>query len=131
MYGVFQHNLGCLDGWLPFTVAPDVSNQADDYPRLYQSHSLNVQAMCDPDLLFLFVSVAAPGKLNDLRELNHCSDLRAWFNALPNEYYALRDTAYRSLSRRILIFFDTSEMVAAADGIREFYRTFNFYLSQL
>ena len=30
-HGLFRHNLGCLDSWLPFTVAPDVPNQADYY----------------------------------------------------------------------------------------------------
>ena len=52
VYGLFTHNLGCMDGWLPFTTAPDVPNQADYYSGHYQSHGLNVQAMCDPDLLF-------------------------------------------------------------------------------
>ena len=86
-YGLFQHNLGCLDGWLHFTVALDASNQADYYSGHYQSQGLNVQAMCDPDLLFLFVAVAAPGKVNNLRAFNLCSNLRAWCDVLPDEYF--------------------------------------------
>ena len=64
-FGLVKHNIGCLGGWLPFTVAPNVSNQADYFLGHYQSHGLNVRAMCDSDLLFLYIAVAAPGKVND------------------------------------------------------------------
>ena len=59
-YGLFTHNLGCMDGWLPFTTAPDVPNQADYYSGHYQSHGLNVQAMCDPDLFFFVRGCRCP-----------------------------------------------------------------------
>ena len=42
-----------------------VSNQADYFSGHYQAYGLNIQAMCDPDLLFLYVAVAGPGKIND------------------------------------------------------------------
>ena len=67
IFGLFNNALGALDGWLPRTEMPgDVPNQTDYFSGHYQCYGLNVQAMCDPNLLFLYVSVAAPGKVNDI-----------------------------------------------------------------
>ena len=128
-FDLFNYNLGCLDGWLPFTEAPDVPNAADYFSGHYQSYGLNVQALCDPDLLFLFVAVAAPGKVNDWRAVNRCTGLLQWLDSLPLKYYSIADNAY-SLSRRILVPFECPELVATGN-LREFYRTYNYYLSQL
>ena len=38
-------------------------NQADYYSGHYQTHSLNVQAMCNLDLLLLYVAVSVSGKV--------------------------------------------------------------------
>ena len=83
--------------------------------------------MCDPDLLFLYLVVAVPGKVNNLRAFNNCLDPLNWLDALPDKYYTLGDNVY-SLSKQMLIPFDTPELVAAVDHLREYYRTFNFYL---
>ena len=128
-YGLLNYNIGAIDGWLPFTTAPNVPNQADYYSGHYQTHGLNVQAMCDPDLLFLYVSVAAPGKVNDARAFTRCSDLLEWLDSLPEQYFSVGDNAYR-LSLHILTPFDSPEMAAAGLDTTNL-RTFNFYLSQL
>lgn len=53
-FKLFNDNLSCIDGWLPCTKMPrDVDNQADYFSGHYQYHGLNVQALCDPDLMFL------------------------------------------------------------------------------
>ena len=65
----------------------------------------------DPDLLFLYVAVAGPGKTNNARAINRCSDLLEWFESLPGEYYSLGDNAY-CLSLRILIPFTQPEIFA-------------------
>ena len=122
---LFQYNLGCLDGWLPRTEKPkDVPNQTDYFSGHYQCYGLNVQAMCDPDLLFLYVAVAAPGKVNDIRAFGRCTDLLEWLEALPPQYYILTDNAY-PLSDRVLIPFSGTEFWIEAN------RTYNFYLSQM
>ena len=43
----------------------DQVNQTDYFSRHYQAYGLNVQAMCDPDLLFTYIAVASPAKIND------------------------------------------------------------------
>ena len=53
----------------------DVPNQAENFLGHHQSHGLNVQAVCDPDLLSLYVAVDALGKVNDVREFNRCLEL--------------------------------------------------------
>ena len=108
-YGLLQNHLGALDGWLPRVEMPwDVSNQTDYFSGHYQCHGYNVQAMCDLDLLFLYYSVAAPGKTNDIRAFGWCSKLHEWLEALPPQYFISADGAY-PLSRRILIPFGGAE----------------------
>ena len=128
-FDLFKHNVGAVDGWLPFITSPSVPNQADYFSGHYQTHGLNVQAMCRPDLTFDYICVAGPGKTNDNRTMDRCTDLRVWLDIMPNEYYAVADNAY-VLSQWFLIPFTTPELAAAGDQA-EFYRTFNFYLSQL
>ena len=121
VFGLFNHYLGAIDGWLPCTEMPrDVPNQSDYFSGHYQCYGLNVQAMCDPDLLFLFVCVAAPGKVNDIRAFNRCRGLIDWLAILPLQYYTGGDNAY-SLSRRVLVPFNASEL------FNETHRTYNFY----
>jgi hypothetical protein len=80
--------------------------------------------MCDPDLLFLFFEIAAPGKVNNVRAFSRCADLLQWLENLPHEYFLGGDNAY-PLSRRVLIPFSGGEVH------NETNRTYNFYLSQL
>lgn len=124
-FGLFNNHLGALDGWLPRTEMPwDISNQTDYFSGHYQCYGLNVQAMCDPDLLFLYIAVAAPGRTNDIRAYGWCNGLHAWLEALPEQYFISADNAY-PLSKRILIPF------CAGEAWIEHNRTYNFYLSQL
>jgi hypothetical protein len=102
-FGLLNGFLGAIDGWLPRTKRPSgVDNPADYFSGHYQCYGLNVQAMCDPNLLFLFYKIAAPGKVNDVRAFGRCTDLLQWLEDLPYEYFIGADNAY-SLSRRVLI----------------------------
>jgi hypothetical protein len=66
--GLYWGHIGAVNGWLPWTEMPcGVSNQANFYSGHYQAYGLNIQAMCDPDLVFMCVAVAGPGKINDVR----------------------------------------------------------------
>ena len=125
VYKLFDGFLGALDGWLPRTEMPrGVTNQVDYFSGHYQCYGLNVQAMCDPDLVFLYCAVAAPGKVNDIRAFLRCDGLQHWIRSLPEEYYIGADNAY-PLSRKVLIPFSGPELTSEAK------RTYNFYLSQL
>jgi len=123
--GLLEYNLGCIDGWLPRTEMPrNVYNQTDYFSGHYQCYGLNVQALTDPDLVFLYVCVAAPGKVNDIRAFNRCTDLLEWLEALPSQYYIIGDNAY-PLSDRVLIPFSGAEFYVPAN------RTYNYFLCQL
>ena len=122
---LFDGFLGALDGWLPRTEKPrGVTNQTDYFSGHYQCFGLNVQAMCDPDLVFTYYAVAAPGKVNDIRAFRRCDGLQQWIQQLPEQYYIGADNAY-PLSRKILIPFSGPELDSEAR------RAYNFYLSQL
>ena len=117
--------LGALDGWLPRTEKPrGVTNQSDYFSGHYQCFGLNVQAMCDPDLVFMYYAVAAPGKVNDIRAFRRCDGLQHWIQALPDGFYIGADNAY-PLSRKILIPFTGPELDSEPK------RAYNFYISQL
>lgn len=123
--GLFNYHVAALDGWLPRTEMPsDVDNKGDYFSGHYQCFGLNVQAMCGPDLLFLYLCIAAPGKTNDIRAFEWCEGLKSWLDSLPDEYFISADNAY-SLSRRILIPF------SGAEASIDHNRTYNYYLSQL
>ncbi len=124
-YSLFDGYLGSLDGLLQRTEMPfDVTNQVDYFSGHYQCYGLNMQAMCDPDLIFMYAACAAPGKVNDNRAFQRCGGLVSWIDALPDQYFIGADNAY-PLSRKLLIPF------SGAESSIEHHRTYNFYLSQL
>ena len=118
-------HIGAMDGWFPRTEMPgDQVNQTDYYSGHYQAYGLNVQAMCDPNLLFTYIAVAGPGKINDNRAFSHLRDLQNWMQSLPPWCFVSADCAY-GLNRRVMISFTSAEILG------EGYRAYNFYLSQL
>jgi hypothetical protein len=93
--GLYWGHIGAIDGGFPLTVIPHgVSNQANYYSRHYQAYGLNIQAMCDPDLVFMYVAVAGPGKINDVRAFSCCTGLIDWFESLPNWCFVSADNTY-------------------------------------
>ena len=124
-HGLMGGFLGAIDGWLPRIEMPrEVDNQVDYFSGHYQCYGLNIQAMCDPDLIFMFLSVTAPGKVNDVRAFHRCNILLDWLEALPNENFIGGDNAY-PISQKVLIPFSGSEALDD-DNL-----TYNFYFSQL
>jgi hypothetical protein len=99
-----------------------VSNQADYYSQHYQAYGLNIQAIYDPDLAFMYVAVADPGKINDLRAFSCCLGLIDWFESLPDWRFVSADNAY-PLTIKMLVPLNATELWS------ENHRTFNFYLS--
>ena len=118
-------HIGAMDGWFPRTEMPgDQVNQTDYFSGHYQAYGLNVQAMCDPDLLFTYIAVAGPGKINDSRAFSRLRELQNWMQSLPPWCFVSADCAY-GLNRRVMIPFTSAEILG------EGYRAYNFYLSQL
>ena len=100
-------------------------NAADYFGGHYNRFWLNVQAMCDANLQFVYISVvAAPGKMNNNRAFGRLSELRKWLDGLPEEYFVIGDGAY-TLSNKILIPFSGSQKHTTHN------RTYSFYLSQM
>ena len=119
-YGV----VGAIDGWLACTNAPAVLNTVDYFSGHYFRYGLNVQAVCDANLRFIFMTTNSPGKTNDARAYSRCSEFRNWVDNLPEEYFIIGDNAYL-LTNKMLIPF------SGADRFDEYKRTYNFYLCQL
>ena len=123
--GLYWGHIGAIDGWFPRTEMPrGVSNQADYFSGHYVAYGLNIQAMCDPDLLFMYVAVAGPGKINDSRAFSRCTGLIEWFVTLPDWCFVSADNAYPP-TRKMLVPHNATELLS------EYHRTYNFYLSQL
>jgi len=123
--GLYFGVVGAIDGWLCCTDRPsDVTNATDYYSGHYQRFGINVQAMCDANLRFIYVGTAAPGSTNDNRAFSRCLLLRRWIDTLSNEFFIIGDGAY-VVSNRILIPY------SGAQKHTTYKRTYNFYLSQL
>ena len=101
-----------------------VSNQADYFSGHYQAYGLNIQAMCDPNLVFMYVAVAGPGRINDSHAFSRCTGLIEWFETLPDWCFVSADNAY-PLTTKMLMPHNATELSS------EYHRTYNFYLSQL
>mmetsp|Transcript_2840 Transcript_2840/g.5176 ORF Transcript_2840/g.5176 Transcript_2840/m.5176 type:complete len:413 (-) Transcript_2840:41-1279(-) len=123
-FGLMDGFLGAIDGWLCCMEKPTLMNAADYFSGHYQRFGLNVQAMCDANLLFMYVGVAAPGKTNDLRAFNRLIELKNWFDELPPNYFVGGDNAY-PLQNSLLIPF------SGAERFEPYKRSYNFLLSQL
>jgi hypothetical protein len=124
-YQLMDGWLGVIDGWLACTEKSyNTSNQVNYYSGHYQFYGINVQAMCGPNLIFLFLGIAAPGKVNNMRAFSRCDQVLKWLEALSLEYYIAGDNAY-TLSQKVLIPFSGAKKYDEVKG------TFNFYLSQL
>lgn len=122
--GVFHGAVLMLDGFLSSRTKPACTNSADYFSGHKKIFALNVQALCDHNLRFRYVCVAAPGKTNDIRAFGRCNHLQQWLQALPEQYFIGADAAY-PLSNQILIPFKGPQRH------EQYKSSYNFYLSQL
>ena len=123
--GVFYGVIGAIDGWLCTTEKPyDVPNPGDFMSGHYRRFGLNVQAICDSNLRFMYVAVAAPGKTNDSRAYCRLVQLRTWIEDLCDTFFFVGDNAY-NLTTKMLIPFKGSQKT------QKYKRSYNFHLSQL
>lgn len=120
--------VGAVDGFFQSCKCPTMVesnfNPGAYYSGHYQDYGLNVQAMCDAKLRYLFFAVAAPGKTNDSVSITFCRDLLEYINGLDLGKYVVGDAAY-DLSDRLLIPFTGSQRANVDND------AFNFFLSQL
>jgi hypothetical protein len=123
--GLFWGHIGALDGWFPWMETPrSVSNKADYFSKHYKAHGQNIQAMCDPDLLFVCVALASRGMNNDACAFNRCMGLIDWFKSLPDWCFVSKDNTY-SLTQKMLVPHNETKLWSDS------HTAFIFFLSQL
>jgi hypothetical protein len=116
--GIYDGCIGAIDGWLCCINAPkEVDNKAHYYSGHYQRYGLNVQAVCDSNLRFIYFGIVAPGRTNDARAFSTCIELRKWLDNLPDEYFLVGDNAY-TLTKSMLIPFSGSQRSARYNLIK-------------
>mmetsp|Transcript_14261 Transcript_14261/g.34632 ORF Transcript_14261/g.34632 Transcript_14261/m.34632 type:complete len:288 (-) Transcript_14261:90-953(-) len=117
--------IGAIDGWLvPIEMPRNTPNQGDYFSGHYQRMGLNIQAICDSKLRFIYFTVSAPGKTGDARAFSRLEKLSEWIDTLPEGLFVGGDNAY-PLSSRLLCPYSGHER------FEEFKRTFNYFFSQL
>ena len=124
---VIQGCVGAIDGLLARINCPSV-DECNGNPRAYHSghynaYGLNVQAICDSRLRFLFFAVAKPGGSSDLRAHEGLS-IQEIIENLPDGIYVLGDAAYM-LSEHVIVPFTGGDRMDPSKD------TYNYYLSQL
>ena len=123
---VFTNVVGALDGILIACVAPDrhkCKNPVAFWTRK-SKHAWNVQAICDANRDFLYISIISPGSTHD----SHAWGLSRLGKALQAgklnaPFYLLADSAYKGHSS-VMTPFDGKQTSKWRDS-------FNFHLSQL
>ena len=94
---IFKGCVGAIDGFFAPTKQPtkaeSFGNQKSYYSGHYRLYGLNVQAVVDANLKFLYFGVVGPGSMNDCRSFMK-SGLAAIVEKLPDGYYLVGDAAY-------------------------------------
>jgi DDE superfamily endonuclease len=117
--------IGVIDGYLLRIYTPtkaDAGNVRSYFSGHYQCHGINVQAICDHHSRFTFVSVAAPGSVNDQDAIQENS-LLATLDKLPKVFVIIGDAAYAPSNRIVPMFYGINKNDLQCDN-------FNLYASQ-
>ena len=126
-HGLIRRCVGCIDGLLIEIKRPS-KKECGNAPNLYYSehyccYGLNIQAVCDASMRFIFFSVAAPGRSSDQAALEKTS-LHTIISQLPLGLYIIGDAAY-TVSDQMLVPFKGSSRQHPSKG------AYNYYLSQM
>lgn len=115
---------GAIDGWLACIQKPNVDHPADYFSGHYQQYALNVQAVCDSTLRFVYFGFVGTGRTNNSRVFGRYLQLCKWLESTPDKYFLIRDNAY-TLTNKMLIPF--------SDAVKHqiYNQSYNFCLLQL
>ena len=102
----------------------DVPHPSDYFSGHYQRYGLNIQAMCDANLRFTYLSITGPGGKNDACVFRRLRRLQVWLSTLKAGYFIAGDNAYPLLKNLLIPFSGSNARLDEND-------TYNFYLSQL
>nr|CAI5849910.1 unnamed protein product [Callosobruchus analis] len=107
--------VGAIDGTHIFIKEP-VGNAVDYYNR-YQSHSVILQAVCDPRMRFINISVGHPGRMHDARVFCGSSLYQRIVDEdvplINPEYHLIGDSAYPLLQEVLTPYRDTGHLTEA------------------
>ena len=116
--------VGAIDGMLVKIFQPRyVENPRSYYSGHYECFGLNLQAVCDIKLRFIFVGIGGPGATPDVSAYNYLS-IRQLVEQLPGTYHLVGDAAYVLTNKMLTPFTGASRSEHVND-------VFNFHLSQL
>lgn len=103
--GVFDKCVGAVDGFFCRTITPnkDEGNTKSYYSGHYRHMGLNIQAVCDSNLKFIYFAVAAPGSTNDAEAIARLSLYDA-IEKLPHGFFVIGDSAYVATEHLLPIF---------------------------
>jgi hypothetical protein len=124
--GVMSGCVGALDGYLHLIRTPsrkESSNVRQYFSGHYQRMGLNVQAMVDSKLRFMYVAILKGGRSSDHKSYLK-SSLLPWIESLPPWYFVVADNAYVCTEHLLTPFMGTSRCNTENDA-------YNFFLSQL
>ena len=124
-FGAFFGCLGAIDGWLCTTEKPeDVHNPGDYFSGHYQKFGLNVQAMCDANLQFTYLSVSATGGTNNSRAFCKLYHLQKWLSSLADGYFCIGNNAYQLSNKLLIPFSGPQRLNPQNDSYNFFYLNF-------
>ena len=118
--------VGAIDGYLMAIKVPsqaEVGNVKSYYSGHYARYGVNVQAVCDSECRFTFISVASPGSVND-RVAYTQSGVSEVVEQLPLDFAVIADAAYAPSEHCLPMYYGTSRNTPKYDN-------YNFFASQL
>jgi DDE superfamily endonuclease len=118
--------VGAIDGYLLKIYTPhkkEVGNVRKFFSGHYQCHGINIQAVCDHNCRFIYMSTNSPGSTND-REAYKQTSVEKLLSNIPPQYVIIGDAAYQPTERVIPLYYGVSRKEEDCDN-------FNFFGSQL
>jgi DDE superfamily endonuclease len=121
---VFKHLISAMDSMLVWTIQPaHVPNPRSYFSGHYECFGLNLQAVCDALLCFIYAGIGGPGATPDVTAF--CTlTINEMVEHLSDPYYVVGDAAY----------IPTEQMTTPYTGLaqEEYWKdVYNFYLSQM
>ena len=125
--GLIRGCVGCIDGLL-IEIKHSSKKECGNAPNLYNSghyccYGLNIQAVCDVRMRFIFSSVAATGRSSDKAALEKNS-LHTIMSQLPLGLYIIGDAAYTVSDQMLVPFTGSSCQHPSKDA-------YNYFVSQM
>jgi DDE superfamily endonuclease len=120
-HGLIQGCIGCIDGLLLDIKCPSDREYGNSPNSYYSGHyccyGLNIQAVCDVNMSFIFFSVAAPGKSFHQAALEKTS-LHSNIYQLPFGLYIIGDADYNVSGQMLVPFIGSNHQNSNKDAYK-------------